>query len=321
MPSSAVACFTDPDRYAAAIRAATSELTITAPGRFSAKIAHVGLHDLWMQHFWEQLPRIRRSALQEGRAVVSFQNEDGPNMLWDGVALTPSTIIRQSVGGVTYQRSPGRTDFASMSLPVEVLVTVGAAVAGRDLMPARDATRVTPPPENFDKLRRLHAAAIHLAEHAPIIIAHAEAARGLEQALIEAMIACLSHDAPTEDHAAKRRHDRVMRRFHAEVGDHPGEAIYIPQLCAAVGVPQRTLHLCCEESLGMGPKRYLTLRRMNLARRALRDAGAKAATVTEVAASFGFWNFGRFSVEYKALFGETPSSTLRMGANSSPRPN
>jgi AraC-like DNA-binding protein len=68
--------------------------------------------------------------------------------------------------------------------------------------------------------------------------------------------------------------------------------------------------MCCQEHLGMAPKRYLMLRRMHLARGALRRAEADATSVTAVATRCGFWELGRFAVEYQALFGEPPSATL-----------
>ena len=61
----------------------------------------------------------------------------------------------------------------------------------------------------------------------------------------------------------------------------------------------------------MGPIRYLWLRRMHLARRALRMAEPTTTTVTRIATGYGFWELGRFSVSYRALFGETPSASLR----------
>jgi AraC family ethanolamine operon transcriptional activator len=49
---------------------------------------------------------------------------------------------------------------------------------------------------------------------------------------------------------------------------------------------------------------------MHFARRAMRDGAPGTTTVTEIAAQYGFWQFGRFAGEYKALFGEAPSATL-----------
>jgi AraC family transcriptional regulator, ethanolamine operon transcriptional activator len=55
----------------------------------------------------------------------------------------------------------------------------------------------------------------------------------------------------------------------------------------------------------------LLRRRMYLARRALREAATDATSVTDIATRYGFWQLGRFAVEYQGLFGESPSATLR----------
>ncbi|MGC2198662.1 MAG: helix-turn-helix transcriptional regulator [Stellaceae bacterium] len=197
-----------------------------------------------------------------------------------------------------------------MSLPVEEMVSVGATIAGVDLAPPKDALSLTPPPLAMAKLQRLHAAAGRLAEDAPEIIANPEVARGLEQALIEALVGCLGVGEVREDKSALRQHALILRRFRSAVEENPDQPLYIPDLCKAIGVSDRTLRVCCDEQLGMSPKRYLLLRRMHLARRALREAAPTATTVTEIAARYGFWEFGRFAGNYRSLFGELPSATL-----------
>ena len=43
-------------------------------------------------------------------------------------------------------------------------------------------------------------------------------------------------------------------------------------------------------------------------------ADAELVTVTEIATCFGFGELGRFSVEYRKVFGESPSQTLHGAA-------
>ena len=199
-----------------------------------------------------------------------------------------------------------------MSLPIDHLASIASAMTGSELTPPRDAVLITPPPAAMVKLQRLHAAAGHLAEEASEIIANPDAARGLEQALIEALVACLAHQGGRGSSQAQGQHAIVMRRFRRVVEENPEQPLYIPEVCKAIGVSGRTLQTCCQEHLGMGPKRYLLLRRIHLARRALRQADPDAASVTDIATRYGFWQLGRFAGEYQSLFGESPSATLRL---------
>jgi AraC-like DNA-binding protein len=311
MPSSEVHTFTDPDDYAAAIRAATVEATVTGRGQFAAKRIRIDLHRLWMQRFTENLPRVLHTSLAPGRAVITFRTRPGRGLLWSGVEMQADYITRHSEGEETHQLSSGKACFGAMSLPVEEMASAGATMAGCDLTPPPNTLTIIAPPGAMAKLQRLHVAAGYLAEYAPEIIANPDAARGLEQALIEAMVDCLGEGKDREDSVAQRQHELIMRRFRRVLEENRADSLYVPEICKAIRVAGRTLRVCCQEQLGMGPKHYLLLRRLHLVRRALREAAPDATTVTKIATRYGFWELGRFAGEYRSLFGESPSITLR----------
>jgi len=315
MPSSAVRTFTDPDDYALSFREAQVELTIAARGEFAAKIARIDLHRVRMQRFSDNLPRIAHSALETGSAMFSWLTRPGPRQLSSGVEMQSTSIMRHNEGRTNHLHSSGLASFGSMSLPVKEMAAVGEAMAGVDLTPPRDAMLVTPPSGAMAKLQRLHAAAGDLAENAPEIIANPDAARGLEQALIAAMVGCLTGGEARKNSLAQGQHAIVMRRFHRVVEENPEEPLYIPEICKTIGVSERTLRMCCQEHLATSPKRYLLLRRMGLVRRALRDTAPYTTSVTAIGTRYGFWELGRFAVEYHALFGESPSATLHRRPN------
>jgi len=233
---------------------------LTKPGRanghwartFPAKLIRIDLHRLWMQRHSEDLPRIKHSANVAGRAIISFCTQPGPSLLWSGVELDPSTIVQHSQNQSHYQRSSGFTHYGSMSLPVADIVALGAAMAGCDLTPPKDPLILTPPPRAMAKLQRLHAAAGRLAEEAPEIIANPDAARGLEQALVEAMISSLGGRQVREDSIALRQHAIIMRWLRRVLGEKPAQPYYIAQICKMIGVSERTLEVCCQDQLGVG---------------------------------------------------------------------
>ena len=87
-------------------------------------------------------------------------------------------------------------------------------------------------------------------------------------------------------------------------------AIGLPEIVAASGVPGRTLLQHFRDFKGSSPMRYLRTARYEKVREALHRAEPEEG-ITEVAAKWGFTHMGRFSVEYRRRFAESPSETLR----------
>jgi AraC family ethanolamine operon transcriptional activator len=66
-----------------------------------------------------------------------------------------------------------------------------------------------------------------------------------------------------------------------------------------------------QDYFGLGPVGFLKRRTLNLVRKTLQNADASMPTVTHAATQFRVWEFGRFARDYRLLFGELPSGTLR----------
>jgi AraC family ethanolamine operon transcriptional activator len=90
--------------------------------------------------------------------------------------------------------------------------------------------------------------------------------------------------------------------------------VTVAELCEMLDVGRRTLEYAFRDVLGTSPKAYFIGRALEAAHHTLRAATPADRTVTEVATEFGFWHLGRFSVTYRAVFGEPPSQTLRASA-------
>jgi AraC-like DNA-binding protein len=312
MPDSAVLTFTDPDAYHANIRAPEVEGVITAPGNFHAELTRIDFPRLLMQRGDESLPRILNFATTPGRVAFFFAAGPSPPVTQlNGMEMSQWEVVALGSGLARHHRSSAACQWAAMSLTHEDLVAAGLAIVGRELTLPTFAHRIRPPAHLLSRLSNLHDAADHLAKTAPDILTHPEVARALEEGLVHAMVACMAGGEIPKVSSAHRQHVAVIRRLEELLEANSDRTLYVTELCSAAGVSERTLRACCQEHLGMSPTRYLWLRRMHLARRGLRIADPEAATVTEIATNYGFWELARFSVAYRSLFGESPSESLR----------
>ncbi|MGF6231350.1 AraC family ethanolamine operon transcriptional activator [Inquilinus ginsengisoli] len=104
---------------------------------------------------------------------------------------------------------------------------------------------------------------------------------------------------------------RLYRRAREIVDDQPDEPIGVTQLARRLGVSSEILRSAFKETVGVGPGLWLRLKRLDGARRDLLAADGSDRTVSDIAMKWGFWHLGRFSAYYAALYGESPSRTVR----------
>ena len=124
------------------------------------------------------------------------------------------------------------------------------------------------------------------------------------------MMAGETDSAPREASLGNRSTGRVARRARDYIEDHYGDTIRMEDLCRFAGVSLRTLQRSFAEYFQVSPLEYIKKRRLNAARLDLVADDSPLHTVTEIALDNGFTHLGRFSVNYRELFGESPSETL-----------
>jgi AraC-like DNA-binding protein len=320
MLGSSILTFTDLDTYQKSARLGNARVISAEEGNFEAKITRIDLSRLWMEQNSVSLALIAHIKLRRERnRIIFLAGADQAPMFHSGIQVIPGDIVFEA-SGEHHRRVPANCCWDTLSLTPEDLATYGRALTGRDIM-APSATRVVrPKPALMSRLLNLHHAANDLAATAPDMIARREIAKTIEQELVRAMVGCLADTGDVEKHAYSSRGLAVMRRFEQILEASADQPLYITEICVQIGVTDRSLRAYCQEHLGMSPHRYLWLRRMNLARRALARADARTRTVTEIAGDCGFGELGRFAVSYRKLFGESPSVTLRHPPND-PRPS
>lgn len=161
------------------------------------------------------------------------------------------------------------------------------------------------------RLAALLREAMHNLQSHPEILRHSSSVSSLRTALMTVLIGAWRPAQPqSEPSMRRRRRLDLVHRARALVLNEPAAHLTVEQLCQALFVTRRTLQNCFQDVLGMSPGAYLRTVRLNRVRQDLLQA-EPGHTVVDVAARWGFWHMGHFAHDYRALFAETPSQTMR----------
>ena len=175
-----------------------------------------------------------------------------------------------------------------------------------------DRPRVLPCNEHLQELRTLLVDIFDALDADPLRLEAPQIQKTLRSTLVghlhASMQPAVDVSAPLPNRAARRKIVDLARE-HVLANLH--EPVTIAELCEHIGVSRRTLQYCFQEVIGTNPVYFLRAIRLNNVRRELRAATQGAVQIANIAARWGFWHLSHFSNDYRGLFGESPSATLR----------
>ncbi len=143
------------------------------------------------------------------------------------------------------------------------------------------------------------------------LFGHQHMAGDLEQALLKGLLLSQPHNFSQELADAMRPScPQYLLRAKQFIHDNAREAISLEDIERAAGVSRYKLFDGFKQHFGHAPMAWLKKHRLEAVRRDLLSDRSEG-NVSSIAMNWGFSHLSRFASDYKELFGETPSQTLK----------
>lgn len=230
---------------------------------------------------------------------------------WRGVLVTNDGVHNSAIraGQLAIPRPgqritmiPGPYLGLVVQVPLAQLAAGGAANPFDGWRPERDWPAV---PGEGGPLQRCLRYLVAELDAGPVLAARRLAA-GSAATLVTDLLRDLMQGSPSDPVAEAGIHH--VRRAEEVIRSRLAEDISISALAADLGIGTRSLQIAFRRHRGMAPREAIAAFRLDAARERLQ--AASNGTVTSVALECGLHHLGRFAVQYRRRFGESPSETL-----------
>lgn len=134
-----------------------------------------------------------------------------------------------------------------------------------------------------------------------------------ERALIPLMADALGgHNGTTAERLPSlNRRVAAVRVCETYMREHLDKTVTLVDLSETSGLRLRSLINAFQAVTGFSPMAYFKRERLSGVRQALQRPHPTRIRVIDVATAWGFWHMGHFTADYREMFGESPSETLR----------
>lgn len=210
--------------------------------------------------------------------------------------------------------TPDNFDVVAVAVPEQALIDAIQPHSNEELkqlFPSAPSVLVIPPGK-LDELRNCLLSIFDPSNFEPGLLAYPQVQKAMRSAIIGHLAEVLgtATQAPPPSRSFKGRL-QVVRDATDYALSHTTEPITVGDLCEKLNISRRMLNYCFLEVFGTNPVQYLRTLRLNGVRRELRECSGSTSAIRDIASNWGFWHLSRFAGEYRELFGELPSDTLR----------
>jgi AraC family ethanolamine operon transcriptional activator len=299
----------DVDEFSELVSPWELRLSQLSPGPFYSRIEFVQINGIFVYR-----ERLARRELGTGAAPTNYFTFGGAlsarnPVEWCGGEVAPEQLSYARPGSEVDFVLPDDSDHVAMFIP-ESLMRSYFGPEAIDLALSDHRHHLAPATRSGSNLLRELASLVGRYHSRPDRLADARECNVIESQIMQMVTEVFPYDS-TEVHFATRTRRREAFLRAIRIGGNLGQRMAVPDLAAATGVSPRTLSLAFKESLGLTPQKYLLWRRLQHVHNELHTKTTESTSVAEVANRWGFSELGRFAVDYKRLFGESPSVTLR----------
>ncbi len=265
MSGTVLSSFGDPTTFAAALND-IGDVALVAPGGgpFCAGMTRIVLPRMSLLAAEERQARVAFVTPSDGRAAIMLPCSLGEKPLWNGAPVGDGEMVTICAGARPHWYTRGATRWMAVCLTTDALAARGRILAGPHFCIPPELHRWRPPTRALRTLVDLCRAVVLLTEAHPAMPVDAEAARGVEQELLQMLVECLSAGRPEPEPPARRREAASLARLEDLLHAPAGRRATATALFAALGASEPALRACCRAHLGVGPRLYVRLRRARI---------------------------------------------------------
>lgn len=231
------------------------------------------------------------SELLPGRSIIGVTADPFTNARWFGEPVDSDHIIQTQT---------------AMDLTMHGRSKMFFVATDTDHLESNSRRRVHRSVEYADVLRCYLSSGIQLARSAA---REAKRLRTVGQNLTFLLGLCLGEGGALSESRTLGRRVMAVRKCEEYLFDHLEDNPTLLELCVVAEMRPRSLCNAFLAVTGMTPMTYLRIHRLNGVHKALMARGESKIRIMDVAADWGFWHMGHFTMSYRKMFGESPSET------------